>query len=127
MGGRAATQEFFRLFIVPGMNHCTGGDGAYAIDYLHSLEAWVEQGQAPEQMIGAHVSDSYLLAQPKGEGYWAEGPEGRLWQAAQNVKIPLDPNIPVAFTRPIYPYPYTAKYVGKGDPNSAKSFVRAER
>ncbi|MDX2221363.1 MAG: tannase/feruloyl esterase family alpha/beta hydrolase, partial [Rhodospirillaceae bacterium] len=25
MGGRAQTQDFFRLFMVPGMNHCRGG------------------------------------------------------------------------------------------------------
>ena len=32
MGGRAATQDFFRLFMVPGMNHCTAGAEAFAID-----------------------------------------------------------------------------------------------
>lgn len=42
MGGRTATQELFRLFIIPGMDHCTGGDGPFAVDYLSYLEAWVE-------------------------------------------------------------------------------------
>ncbi len=46
MGGRAATQEFFRLFVVPGMNHCGGGKGASAVDWLSVLEAWVEKGQS---------------------------------------------------------------------------------
>ncbi|MBI4165018.1 MAG: tannase/feruloyl esterase family alpha/beta hydrolase, partial [Acidobacteria bacterium] len=55
MGGREATQDFFRLFMVPGMDHCSGGAGAYAIDYLSSLENWTEKGQAPDVMIGAHV------------------------------------------------------------------------
>jgi feruloyl esterase len=50
MGGRSATQAFFRLFVVPGMNHCTGGDGPYAIDYLDALESWVEHGRAPDQL-----------------------------------------------------------------------------
>ena len=27
MGGRGPTQEFFRMFMVPGMNHCSGGAG----------------------------------------------------------------------------------------------------
>jgi feruloyl esterase len=55
MGGRAATQAFFRLYTVPGMGHCGGGEGADQIDYLGYLEAWVERGEAPDRMIGAHA------------------------------------------------------------------------
>ena len=54
MGGLESTQTFFRLFIIPGMNHCGGGDGATSIDYLNYLEAWVEHNQPPEMMIGSH-------------------------------------------------------------------------
>ncbi len=54
-GGRPTTQNFFRLFVIPGMEHCGGGDGAFAVDYLSSLEAWVERGKAPDKLIGAHV------------------------------------------------------------------------
>ncbi len=71
IGGRASTQEFFRLFIVPGMSHCTGGDGAYAIDYLHYLEAWVEQGKSPDELLGSHVSEAYLKAHPSPNDKWA--------------------------------------------------------
>jgi hypothetical protein len=55
MGGRQETQNFYRLFVVPGMHHCSGGDGAEAIDYLGYLEAWVEEGKPPESLIGAHL------------------------------------------------------------------------
>ncbi|MGD0910807.1 MAG: tannase/feruloyl esterase family alpha/beta hydrolase [Terracidiphilus sp.] len=106
MGGQQPTQDFFRLFVIPGMNHCGGGDGATSIDYLPYLEAWVEQNHAPDKMIGAHVSDSYLQSLPEG---------------ARNVSLPLDPKIPVSFTRPMYPFPQYAKYAG-GDPNDAASF-----
>ena len=42
MGGRAATQAFFRFYAVPGMRHCSSdGDGADSIDFLTALEAWV--------------------------------------------------------------------------------------
>ncbi len=105
MGGRAATQDFYRLFVIPGMNHCDGGDGAYAIDYLHYLEDWVEHGRAPDVMIGAH------LQHPVADGKW-----GRL------AKYPLDETSPATFYRPVYPYPLHAKYKGKGDPNKAESF-----
>jgi hypothetical protein len=107
MGGRVATQEFFRLFMIPGMNHCVGGDGVFAFDYLSYLEAWVEQGRPPDVMLGAHVS---------GPGKYAG------WI----VRYPLDPSIPVAFTRPVYPYPLHAKYKGTGDPKIATSFVPVE-
>lgn len=103
MGGRAATQSFFRLFVVPGMNHCTGGAGAFAIDYLTYLEAWVEKGTAPDVMIGSHVSDiSYT--------------------AAHFLTFPLDGEAHVTFTRPVYPYPILARYKGSGDPNDAANF-----
>jgi feruloyl esterase len=103
MGGRAATQDFFRLFTIPGMNHCGGGDGVFAFDYLSYMEAWVEQGRAPDVMIGAHVKDL--------------GEYGRY-----GLKTPLDSNTPVSFTRPVYPYPLHAEYKGSGDPNRAENF-----
>ena len=58
MGGPAATREFFRLFQVAGLNHCTGGAGAGVIDYLSYLEQWVEQGHAPDMMLATHLKGS---------------------------------------------------------------------
>lgn len=110
MGGLEPTQDFFRLFIIPGMNHCGGGAGATSIDYLRYLEAWVEQNHAPDKMIGAHVSDVYLKSLP---------------ESSRSVSLPLDPKIPVSFTRPMYPYPQFAKYAS-GDPNDAASFRPAQ-
>jgi feruloyl esterase len=53
-GGAAATAEFYRLFMVPGMNHCGGGDGASQIDWLAALDAWVDRGKAPDSVTGYH-------------------------------------------------------------------------
>ena len=39
------TEQFFRLFMVPGMQHCSGGPGADQFDMLTALEQWVEQGR----------------------------------------------------------------------------------
>lgn len=120
MGGRAATMDFFRLFLVPGMRHCSAGDGAFAVDYLGYLEAWVEQGHAPDKMVGAHVETDYLLRQTREE----EGsPRDRVWTAAFHLAYPLDADVPVTFTRPFYPYPAYAKYTGKGDSKDARNFV----
>ena len=38
---------FARLFLVPGMNHCSGGPATDQFDMLAPLVAWVEQGKAP--------------------------------------------------------------------------------
>lgn len=114
MGGRDSTQQFFRLFMIPGMNHCGGGSGAYAIDYLRYLESWVELGTAPTAMLGGHINDSYLEALPEG----SERPVVDLSRPNEGA-----PTIPLTFTRPVYPFPSYAKYKGKGDPNDAKNFV----
>jgi feruloyl esterase len=50
MGGAAAA-SFFRLFMAPGMGHCSGGPGPNSVDALPALESWVEQGIAPETLL----------------------------------------------------------------------------
>lgn len=44
------TPQSYRLFMVPGMNHCGGGQGPWQTDWLAPLERWVEQGQAPDDI-----------------------------------------------------------------------------
>ncbi len=56
------TQQFARLFMVPGMGHCAGGPGATTFDPLSALERWVEQGIAPERIIGSHVNADMTVA-----------------------------------------------------------------
>jgi feruloyl esterase len=110
MGGGARTRDFARLYLVPGMNHCGAGDGAFAIDYLSALEAWVEKGTPPDVLVGAHLKD--------------------LTDADGATIAPLARKFPIAaadvvFTRPVYPYPLTAVYSGKGDVRNASSFAPA--
>ncbi len=47
------TRDFFRLFMVPGMFHCSGGVGPNSFDALGALRRWVEQGVAPERIEAA--------------------------------------------------------------------------
>lgn len=54
-GGRhdfKRTQEFARLFMMPGVNHCGGGPGTSAIDAFSPVVDWVENGRAPETILG---------------------------------------------------------------------------
>jgi feruloyl esterase len=42
------TQGYARLFMVPGMFHCSGGPGPNVFDALTPLVTWVESGTAPQ-------------------------------------------------------------------------------
>ena len=50
------TQSFFRLFMVPGMQHCTGGPGPSTFDTIGALEQWAEHGIAPSRIIASHTT-----------------------------------------------------------------------
>ena len=56
MGGASRFADGYRLFMVPGMGHCGGGDGPASFDMLTALEQWVEQKKAPAQIPAAHVT-----------------------------------------------------------------------
>ena len=47
--------DFYRLFMVPGMGHCGGGAGPNRVDAFSALERWVEKGTAPEKIIASGV------------------------------------------------------------------------
>ncbi len=55
--GPGRTEEFCRLFMVPGMWHCAGGPGATGFDMTGPLDEWVEKGVAPERVIAQKVTN----------------------------------------------------------------------
>ena len=57
LGGRTNVHDSYRLFMVPGMGHCGGGEGPNTFDMLAALERWVEHGRAPDQIIAAHLTN----------------------------------------------------------------------
>jgi feruloyl esterase len=52
MGGFRKTQEFARLFMMPGVNHCGGGPGTSSIDAFSPVVDWVENGNPPDTILG---------------------------------------------------------------------------
>src|SRR3954471_10912348 len=46
------TQDFARLFLMPGANHCGGGPATSSIDAFSPLVNWVENGVAPQRIVG---------------------------------------------------------------------------
>ena len=90
-------QEFYRLFMMPGMQHCGGGPGPNAIgapfalpatvmdaehDVLSALERWVERGTPPSKLIATK--------------YAGDNPAGS-----------------IVMQRPVCPYPKEAVFVGR--------------
>ena len=104
-GSSSSTQtvdDFYRLFMVPGMGHCGGGNGPNTFgnrpeapidpdhDVVAALEQWVEKGVAPRQLIGT----------------------GKVFGDSS-----------ATLTRPLCVYPQTAHYNGAGDTNQAANFT----
>jgi pimeloyl-ACP methyl ester carboxylesterase len=99
MGGLKKTQDFFRLFMVPGMDHCSTAQGLALgglpfksiglddFDALTALENWVERDTAPDEIMASGQSLN-------GE----------------------------TITRPLFPYPLYPKYIG-GDPKDPGSYM----
>jgi len=87
MGGRKATDEFFRLFLIPGVHHGGGGPGFSEFDSFTALEDWVERGVAPDKLVASRMSQG-------------------------NVER----------SRPVYPYPVQARYLGTGNPSKPENF-----
>lgn len=57
VGGQNEADGFARLYMIPGMHHCSGGPGPNAFDMLAVLEAWVEKGVPPARVIASRVVD----------------------------------------------------------------------
>jgi feruloyl esterase len=54
---RGEPSNFYRLFMVPGMQHCVGGPGPDHFDALSALEQWVENAKAPDRIVATHLTD----------------------------------------------------------------------
>jgi feruloyl esterase len=101
-GSHEETDKFFRLFLVPGMGHCSGGTGTTNFgnpnspppvisadhDLLTALDRWVERGTAPEKIIASKMVNGSAVR-----------------------------------TRPLCSYPAKAVYRGQGSTDDAASFV----
>jgi feruloyl esterase len=57
LGGQPKTGNNIRLFMVPGMAHCNGGEGPNVFDKIGTLDRWVEEGKAPDAIVASHRTD----------------------------------------------------------------------
>jgi feruloyl esterase len=99
-------QDFYRLFMMPGVGHCGTGPGPDDIggenqtpvshdpehDVVSALEAWRENGFAPQKLI------------------------------ASKLNVANNPAAGIVMQRPLCPYPSEAIYKGSGSTNDASNF-----
>ncbi len=53
-----AQDDWYRLFMAPGMMHCGGGPGPNQFNGMAVLERWRESGIAPDQITAYHVTNN---------------------------------------------------------------------
>jgi feruloyl esterase len=59
--GARELDEFYSLFMVPGMAHCRGGVGATdQFDLVAALEQWVERGITPNRITASHMTNGVV-------------------------------------------------------------------
>ena len=97
-GGMERVRGWFRLFMVPGMFHCRGGDAPNTFDFMPAIMAWVEKGVAPDGVVatqrdasGAVVRQRPLYAYPEQATYKGAGDVN---QAASWSPSPLPKTMP---------------------------------
>lgn len=113
MGERAA-QGFERLYLLPGVAHCGGGEGPGGVDFLTPILAWVERGEAPDAIVArAAAPDEHDKAGAPSDD--AGPPPGAPAKPADAKPAP---------TRILFPFPAIASYDGHGDREKAASYAR---
>jgi Tannase and feruloyl esterase len=102
--GQANTDSFVRLYMLPGVQHCDGGPGA---DTFGQSASWTSDE--------AHRNVRTALQD------WVEKGAAPETLIATRPAAP-DPQGSPAMTRPLCPYPQSARFKGNGNPNNAESF-----
>ena len=59
--GQAQVNDSVRLYMVPGMGHCGGGEGPNEFDMLAQLEQWRERNVAPTEVLASKVTDGKVV------------------------------------------------------------------
>lgn len=101
--GRTTVDEFARMYLVPGVSHCGGGEGNDSIDLVSNITGWVEQGTAPASVMTYKLDSSGnqtasrpvypypAVAQYSGSGDWHDGANYVSGSPRYNVRTPSWP------------------------------------
>lgn len=112
--GAGAVAGFERLYLLPGVGHCGSGQGPSGLDLLTPMMAWVEQGVAPGAIVTSSSADDSSFGQPD-----SVADKGGMGMKPKDLGLAPLP----AMTRPVYPWPATAAFSGKGDWTDAANWT----
>jgi feruloyl esterase len=59
--GTSQVENSVRLYMVPGMGHCGGGEGPNVFDTLTPLEQWKEHGTAPKEIVASLITKGTVV------------------------------------------------------------------
>jgi feruloyl esterase len=51
--GDPTVRDYAKLYMLPGVLHCAGGPGPDKVDWVEAIQAWVEEGRAPERLLAS--------------------------------------------------------------------------
>jgi feruloyl esterase len=135
MGGLDATQQFARLFMFPGVYHCSGGEGPSHWDMVAPITDWVEGGVAPTEIVATQYESDVSTAGGGFENPTDVSPSPSPSAAPSSSSPPSPgPSQPAATrsddapggrvtrTLPAFAYPLQPQYTGVGDVNDAESY-----
>lgn len=120
--GVEQTDSFLKFYLLPGVGHCGKGEGFPQVDFLSPLMAWTETSTAPAAIRTERTAqgDGPMGPPPGAPGKPPAG--GQIHMAPMPSQPYARPNTTATASRPVYPYPYIAKYVGAGDVNEAQNY-----
>lgn len=58
--GKSVASTSVQLYMVPGMNHCSGGPGPSTFDEVAAMESWIASGRAPASIPASHATDGVI-------------------------------------------------------------------
>ncbi|KAI6083372.1 tannase and feruloyl esterase [Hypoxylon rubiginosum] len=96
--------EFYRLFFLPGMHHCSGGLGAWSIgnaqkypydqalldsehNALIALVEWVENGTAPEILVGTKYENDLIGSNITAQRTYCPYPMASKWDGVNDTSL----------------------------------------
>ncbi len=61
----ANARDYARLFLMPGVLHCSGGPGPVIADWPTAIADWVERGKAPDRIVAAKANEDRKIVRTR--------------------------------------------------------------
>ncbi len=127
--GEKSTEKFLRLFLLPGVGHCGGGEGLDQVDLLTPLMAWTEQHVPPNMLIVGKASVAEIKPSVPPQSTMANNDLDAKshFHGVQRISSPVATAMPkLKLTRPVYSYPYIARFNGNGSTEDPENYVKVK-